>query len=61
MDPKAALDMICDLVIQGEIDEAKQNARDLERWLTRGGFYPELDADASRVIIAALLTAIQMK
>ena len=61
MDPNTTLWLLLDLINQGERAEAKHVARDLERWIVRGGLYPDVsDAQAQRTLITGLINAVCM-
>jgi len=41
MDPNACYERLIAALDEGDIPEAKEAARDLQAWITRGGFEPK--------------------
>ena len=61
MDPTAALYMLLDLISQGEVEEATYCARDLERWIVRGGGYPVgIESGAAKSLLLGIFNVLSM-
>ena len=60
MDPNETLLNIMALMNEGEFEDARELARELERWFAKGGFYPTLSLTDQRAIMFHFLNAVQL-
>ena len=51
MDPTATLLLLLDALAANDDEEATHAARDLRRWLQRGGFRPEITDDQAQLLL----------